>query len=130
MAAETYRDRPACEACGAAIDPRAGDFDEEGRRVCAACSDRSALDAQRARMRSATNGAASMALGLALTSWVCGGLFLAGVALVIAVGALGAARTAAQTGDARAVRPVWVLATLALLVAAARVLVTFAVFVP
>lgn len=121
MAAETYRDRPACEACGAAIEPNA-DYDEQGRRVCAACSERGALDAQRTRMRSATTGAASLSLALALTSWVCGDLLLAGVALVMAVGALGAARTATQTGESQAVRTVWLLAGLALAVVAARFL--------
>lgn len=74
-------------------------------------------------MRSATGGAAGLALGLALTSWVCGGVYLAGFALVTAVGALGAARTAAQTGEGRSVRGVWMLAGAALLVASARLLV-------
>lgn len=121
MGGETYGDRPSCEACGAAIDATA-DYDEAGRRVCAACSERSAVDAQRERMRSATTGAASLALGLALASWVCGGVYLAGVALVMAFGALGAARTATQTGESQAVRTVWLLAGLAIAVVAARLL--------
>lgn len=126
MAAEPYRDRPGCGVCGTAIDLDTAPYDDEGRRVCAGCQERSAQAGNTEAIRRATRGAAYGALGLAVTSFACGGLLFAGGAIVMAFGAIGAARTAELSGEGAAARGVLIPAVLAIVICGLRVLVMFA----
>jgi hypothetical protein len=128
MAEEPYRDRPGCEVCGTAIDLDAAPYDDQGRRVCAGCQERSAQANNTEQIRRATRGAAYTALGLAVTSFACGGLLFAGGAIVMAVGALGAARTAQLSGEGAAASGVGIPATIAIVIGSLRVLAMLAVF--
>ena len=100
VTAEPYRDRPGCAQCGVAIELEAAQYADDGRQICSGCVERAELASGHARAVSATKGAAYVALGLALGGCVCGPLsfFLSLAALVVGIGAIGAARTSRAAG--------------------------------